>query len=107
VREDVKNAALSLLELPVIGAQADVVEVVATVLGPYEPEEAMRVSLGHVLAERAREGMGSRTPVGLAGVDVDYSDEADCEDLQGRQVSSFGADERCYRLRLLVVMRET
>jgi hypothetical protein len=106
VRDDVKDAALRLLDLPVLGPQASTVEVVSTVLGPYEPDEAMRVSLGRVLAERARERWGDETPVGLADAQVDYSDEAACEDLQGRQVSSFQVDERCYRLVLLVV-RET
>lgn len=107
VKDDVKNAALHLLNLPVMGAQAGAMEIVTTLLGPHEPGEATRVSIGRVLAERARERMGNRTPVGLVDVDVDYSDEADCEDLQGRQVSGFAADERCYRLRLLVVLRET
>ena len=102
-----KDAALGLLELPMVEHHADAEEVVTTVLGPYHPDEVMPVSLGRILAEKARARMRDRTPVGLVDARVDHGDDANCEDAQGRQVSGFQAGRRCYRLVLRVVMRET
>ena len=62
------------------------------------------MSLGRVLAERAREQLGDRAVRGIAEVSLDHSDETECLDLDGRQVSTFERpDERCYRLRFSLV----
>jgi hypothetical protein len=102
------GSALRLLDMPVLGPQPETVDVVSSVLGPREPDEEMTVSLARVLAERTREQLGDRAVRGIAEVRLDHSDETECLDLDGRQVSAVERpDERCYRLTMSVVMRES
>lgn len=105
-RQAIKDSALGLLGLPVVERGPDSIEVVATFLATREPDEGMQVSIGRVLAERARKVMAekaeSRTPAGIISAEVDSSDHAYCEDLQGRVGNSFVRGERCYRIVLEV-----
>ena len=101
-RQTILESALGLLGLPTIERQQGGVEVVATVLADREPDEAMRVSIGRVLAERARADLPANAS-GVVDARVDSSDESDCEDLEGRTGNAFVRGERCYRLILMAV----
>jgi hypothetical protein len=110
VEEDTKrtilDSALHLLDLPVLGPGPKTDQVVSTYLAPVDPQEAIRVNIGRVLAFRAREKMPGGA-VGIAEVNVDSSDEAICLDANERSVSTFERpDHECYRLVLELVIRE-
>jgi hypothetical protein len=110
VKEETKrtilDSALHLLNLPVLGPRPNTEKVVSTYLAPVEPEEAIRVDIGHVLAFRAREKMPGAA-VGIAEMDVGASDEAICLDANEQSVSTFERpDHECYRLVLELVIRE-
>lgn len=104
----IKDSALGLLGLPVVehAPAPKSLKVVANCLATREPDEAMQVSIGRVLAERARkvmiEDVGDRTPASILHAKVEGSDQATCEDLQGESASAFERGERCYRLVLEV-----
>lgn len=111
----IKDSALGLLGLPVVEHAVvehpqDSFKVVANFLTTREPDEAMQASIGRVLAERARPVMvkeaGDRTPAGILRAEVDGSDEATCEDLEGKSASAFERGERCYKLVLEVATED-
>jgi hypothetical protein len=90
----------------VLGPRPNTEKVVSTYLAPVEPEEAIRVNIGRVLAFRAREKMPGAA-VGIAAMDVDASDEAMCLDVNDQTVSTLERpDHECYRLVLELVIRE-
>ena len=106
-RQVIQDSALELLGLPKVKhAPPYSIEAVATFLTTREPDEGMQVSIGRVLAERAREAIGEhaegRTPAGIISAEVDSADDADCKDLEGRVGNAFVRGERCYRLVLQV-----
>ena len=99
------DSALHLLNLPVLGPQAKTEKVVSTYLAPVEPKEELRVTIGRVLASRARVKMPAAA-VGIAEMNVDSSDEATCLDANEQNVSTFERpDHDCYRLVLDLVVR--
>jgi hypothetical protein len=108
--QTIRESALRLLGLPEVGRAPGGIEVVATVLETREPDGGMKVSIGRVLAERARSAMtekaGDRTPSGVISAEVDSSDHADCEDTQGRQGNAFIRGDRCYRIVLHIALRD-
>jgi len=105
-KRSILDSALHLLNLPVLGPRPHTENVVSTFLAPVEPDEAMRVNIGRVLAFRAREKMPLGA-VGIAEMNVDFSDEAICLDADEQSVSTFERpDHECYRLVLKLVMQE-
>jgi hypothetical protein len=105
-KRTILDSALHLLNLPVLGARPDTERVVSTYLAPVEPQEAVRLNIGRVLAFRAREKMPGAV-VGIAEMNVDSSDEAICLDANEQSVSTLEhPDHDCYRLVLELVIRE-
>jgi hypothetical protein len=69
---------------------------------PHDLDDAGKPAVAKALAERLQRAAQQRslsTPgARLAFAQVDSSDEADCEDLQGQLVNAFITGQRCYRL---------
>lgn len=105
VFNEIKHAttgALNLRELT--GLEPELYEqVVATLLGPLEPDEAEMKEIGSELARRAEVELVELTPEGFspAGyVDMAFgrSDHADCQAPSGETVNAFLSGMRCYRV---------
>jgi hypothetical protein len=105
----IRDSALSLIGLPNRTA-ADGVAVSVCVLADREPDEAMQVTIGRTLAERANaamaEKLAGRVPTGISDARIAGSDEASCEVRPGEIRSAFIEGGRCYRLDLRVVADE-
>src|SRR5688572_19880770 len=99
--EEMKRIALDRLGLAEVRAEQGI-EVVGTVRGPRELDDAARTALGETLASRIRNAIEARSinlaDARIASAEIDSSDEADCEDLQGRMGNAFVMGDRCYRL---------
>jgi hypothetical protein len=106
--QTIKDSALGLLGLPVVEHAPASIEVVASFLTTREPDAGMQVSIGRVLAERAREVIAEKaeglewTPEAIISAEVDSSDDADCKDVNNNVGNAFTRGERCYRLVLQV-----
>jgi hypothetical protein len=105
-RQTIAESALGLLGLPSDEPRPGSIEVVASLLATREPDDGMKVSIGRVLAERARAAIAEQakgqTPVSFSDATVDWSDDANCKDLQGQVGNAFVRGERCYRMVLHV-----
>ena len=105
-KRTILDSALHPLNLPVLGPRPNTEQVVSTYLAPVEPQEAMQMNIGRVLAFRAREKLPGAA-VGIAEMKVDSSDEAICLDANEESASTFERpDHECYRLVLELVIRE-
>ena len=103
-KQAIRESALKRLGLPDADRVPDAIEVAANYLPPKEMEPT---SIGHVLAERARKVLAEkaerRAPVGILNANVDSTDDANCDDIDG-MVRTAADGERCYRLFLLVAI---
>jgi hypothetical protein len=98
--EGIRGGMLDSLGMPEVEHTPHGIRVVATVLGPREPDEATEVGIGRQLAERARAALRAqgerRLPVGVVLEAVDHSDSAICEEADGGH-NAFLEGKRCYR----------
>ncbi len=105
--EDLKRLALERLGLPE-GRGERTRDEFATVLGPRELDVEARIVLADVLASRLRASIGERSggrqAVALVSAEIEVSDQADCEDAQGHLGSAFVTDQRCYRIRVGLII---
>lgn len=96
-----KTAALERLGITEVSGEHGP-ELVATVMAPVNLDDATREVVADALAQRLEEAAQRRSLTARGArvtfAELDSSDHADCEDLEGRMVNAFMSKQRCYRL---------
>src|SRR4051812_7456883 len=99
--DELKTAALDHLEVSEVAGEKGR-ELVATVMAPRTLEDDLQERVARTLADRLEEAAERRgltvRGADVTGVTLDTSDQADCEDLEGRTVNAFTSGQLCYRL---------
>jgi hypothetical protein len=101
---DLEQEVIARLQMPQMPPASPTFEVVATVLGPVDLERPDEMAV--VLDSRAKKQIynrsDGRTVTGITSAELEYSDHAECEDVDGVTANAFITMQRCYRLVLQV-----